>query len=113
MDTFDKFLNDRISNDPVKLEANQAIFDQLKYHAILTNSSCKAKQNSIIPSLAGMLSIKFLAWKLSFAALLLVSFMGYQQMNSNTNIINSNDTAQAVYNLDTLNTIYLKDSICN
>ncbi|MBI9067321.1 MAG: hypothetical protein JEZ09_08515 [Salinivirgaceae bacterium] len=113
MDTFEKYLNDHISNDAFELEANPAIFEQLKYAAMLKSSAVQVKQNSFIPSLSNIFSVKFLALKVSFAAVLLISFMGYQQINTHSNLIHVNDTAQVFQTLDTLNIKALNDSLCN
>lgn len=113
MDRFDDFLRKQITEDTPNLETNPATFEQLRYQALIKNASQVERQNALLPSLVSILSSKFLAWKLSAAALLFISFFGYQQMNNQSNFIHCSDTAQIINIVDTLNLKTYSDTIVN
>lgn len=113
MDNFDKYLNERIQNDNIELNVNSGVFERLKYHSLIKNASRTTVQNSLLPSFTGFFGSKFLAWKLSAAAIFLFVMLGYQQINNNINTIHASDTAQVITNLDTLNLKIINDSVFN
>ncbi len=110
MDDFEKHIFTQIQNDQLNFNADSAIQERLMYHMQLKSAKTTVRKNLILPSLGALFTSKLLVWKLSFATMILISFMGYKQFNQNTSLIQYRDTAQVINAIDTTN-ILIKDSI--
>ena len=110
MDNFEKYITTQIQNDELNFSADSAIQDRLMYHMQLKSASSNVRKNHFLPSFSGLIATKFIAWKLGIAAILLVSFMGYNQFQQESSYTIASDTTQILNAIDTTN-ILIKDSI--
>lgn len=110
MDKFEKHISDQLQNDKLNFSADTAIHNRLMYHMELKSVKSAVRRNAVLPSIGFLLTSKYVGIKVGIAALLLISFMGYKQMNMNNSFIQLSDTAQVIHNLDTLN-YNIKDSL--
>jgi len=110
MDNFEKHISSQLQNDKLSFGADAAIHDRLIYHMQVKSAKSAVRKNSLIPIINGLFTNRFLSVKIGVAAMLLISFMGYKQMNQNNSFIQLSDTVQVINNLDTVE-YTLKDSI--
>lgn len=101
MDNFEKHISEQIQIDSLPFEADQAIHDRLMYHMQLKSAQTRVRRNALLPSLALLLSSKFIALKLGAIVAIFIFFMGYQQMNQQSSLVQFSDTAQVIQNIDT------------
>lgn len=109
MENFNDILATHIQNDKLKSKPSDLVFNELRNQMLINAATTKTKQNSIIPPFSSIVGNKYVAWKISVAAVLLISFMGIKQINKNNLYIQSADSTQVKQSLDTLN-IQLVDS---
>lgn len=110
MDNFEKHISSQLQNDKLPFSANPAIHSRLMYLMQLKSANSSVRKNQILPSVGSLFATKFVAWKVGIAALFIIGFMGYKQMNNPAAIIHIADTAQIVRTIDTTNFI-LDDSV--
>lgn len=103
MDNFDKILEDQIKNDKLTQKPSETTFNQLHNQMLAKSGASKLKQNSFIPILKLGIANENLAWKISIAAILLISFMGLKQMNSHSIYMQMADSTRVHQTVDTLN----------
>lgn len=103
MDNIDNILESNIQNDKLNSKPSEAVFNHLRNQMLIRSAASRIKQNSFIPPFTSIVGKRNLAWKISVAAVLLVSFMGIKQINNNSLYIQSADSTQVQQNLDTLN----------
>ena len=87
MDTFDTFLRNKIQNDKVDLNLENARFNHLHYLVNLNATRSNVKQNSIFGFIADFLSPRFVAVKLAFVAVLLIWVLGNKENRVHQNFI--------------------------
>ncbi len=102
MNKFDKILTDTIKNDKLETKPSDTVFNHLRNQMIVHSATVKTRQNSFLPIFSEPSGKKGKLWKISVAAVLLISFMGIKQMNHNNLYIQSADSTQMHQNLDTL-----------
>jgi len=110
MDNFEKNITTQMQNDKLHFSTDNEIQARLIYHMQLKSSESSVRKNQILPSLSAILATKLIAWKLAIAALLLISFMGYNRFNHTQTITSVADTAQVINTIDTTNIIF-EDSV--
>jgi len=103
MDNFDHLLKTQIQNDKLNTKPSETVFDNLRCQMLKNSALSQTKQNSFLPLFGSLAGKKYLAWKISAAAILLISFMGIKQMNPGHLYIQSADSLQVNQNPDTLN----------
>jgi hypothetical protein len=103
MDNFDNILANHIQNDKLKSKPSDLVFNELRNRMLINAVATKTKQNSIIPPFSSIFGSNHIAWKISVAAILLISFMGIKQINQNNLYIQSADSTLVQQSLDTLN----------
>ncbi|MDA3893795.1 MAG: hypothetical protein PF517_19195 [Salinivirgaceae bacterium] len=103
MDNFDSILESQLQNDKLNTKPSEAIFNYLHNQMLVNSATTKLKQNSFIPPFTSIVGKTNLAWKISIAAVLLISFMGIKHMNQNNIYIQTADSTFAHQHLDTLN----------
>jgi len=93
---------DIIKNDKLKFNANPAIEQRLMYHFQLKNASSQIKKNQLFPFLDGLFKPRFVGIKVGLACLLILSAIGYKQLNTPEEINLKTDTASVSLAHDTL-----------
>ncbi|OQX76496.1 MAG: hypothetical protein B6D64_09750 [Bacteroidetes bacterium 4484_276] len=110
MDSFEKHIASQLQDDQLNFSTDPAIYDRLMYHMQLKSSKSAVRKNQFLPSISVLFATKLISWKLGIAAILLISFMGYRQLNQNVIVTHVSDSARIVNTFDTTN-ILMKDSI--
>jgi len=103
MDNFDNILKNHIKNDRLNTKPSNAVLNHLHNQMLLNSANSRTQQNSFIPPFSSLIGKKNIGWKISIAAVLLISFMGLKQINQNNLYFQSADSTQLHQNLDTLN----------
>lgn len=110
MDNLDKYLYSQIKNDNPKIEIDERIEENLMHKMQIKTAQSELRKNSFSPGLGLLAGSKSAGLKIGIAAAIFLSFFGYQQINSNVVLINSNDTAQVIPSSDSM--LYnIKDSL--
>lgn len=102
MDNFDYTLEEQIRNDRLKTKPSDAVYNKLHNQMLAKSGTIKLKQNSFIPTFSQYAGKKQIAWKISVAAVLLISFMGIKQINQNPAYIQTADSTNIKQTADTL-----------
>jgi hypothetical protein len=110
MDNFEKHISRLLQNDKLPFSANTAFHSRLMYLLQLKSANSAVRKNEILPSLSALFTTKLIAWKVGFAALFLITFIGSRQFNHQTAITHVADTVQIVRSLDSTNFI-MDDSV--
>jgi len=116
MDTFDKFLSRKISNDNINFDIDNTRFNYLHYMVSLNSAKSDVKKNSMIGFLSSFLSPRFIVVKIVFVSILLIVMIGNNQNKrfNNSNLQCDSTFTQKNSPLDTLITyIQYNDSIYN
>jgi hypothetical protein len=114
MDTFDKFLSSKISEDKIDFNLDNSSFNHLHYMVNLKSAKSDVKKNSVFSFLSDFLSPRFIAAKIAFVSILSVVMIGN---NQNTRYSNINFQCDSTYiknntSFDTLNNyIQFSDSL--
>ena len=103
MDNIDNILESNIQNDKLNTKPSDAVYNHLHNQMLINSATSRIKQNSFFPPFTSIVGKKYLGWKISVAAVLLISFMGIKQINNNNLYIQSADSTLVQQNLDTLN----------
>ena len=116
MDTFDKFLSSKISNDNINYDIDNSKFNYLHYMVSLNSTKSDVKKNSMFSFLSSFLSPRFIVAKIAFVSILLIVMIGN---NQNKRFNNPNLQCDSIFiqnnsSFDTLNTyIQYTDSVYN
>lgn len=103
MKNFDQFIEEQIQSDTLNTKPSEKVMQHLQNKILVNSASSSIKQNSFIPPFTTLFGKKHLAWKISAAAVLLISFMGIQHMNHSTEYVQYADSTQVRTPYDTLN----------
>lgn len=116
MDTFDKFLSSKVSEDKIDFNLDNSSFNHLHYMVNLKSTKSDINKNSIFSFLSDFLSPRFIAAKIAFVSILLVVMIGNNQ-NQRYNNLNFQCDSTFIQNnssFDTLNNyIQFSDSLYN
>lgn len=102
MDKFDKILEEQMRNDRLKTKPSDAVYNKLHNQMLAKSGIVKLKQNSFIPTFSQYTGKKQVAWKISVAAVLLISLMGIKQINQSNAYIQTADSTLQNQTIDTL-----------
>lgn len=103
MDNFEKHISNALQNDKLPFTPDENIHTRLMYRMQLKASAAGVRKNQFLPSLAGLLTTKLLAWKVGLAAIFLISFMGYRHFTPKTGNLQFVDSTRVVQTIDTTN----------
>ncbi len=117
MDTFDKFLSSKLSEDKLDIDLDNSTFNHLHYMVNLNSTKSNIKRNSMFSFLSDFLSSRFIAVKIAFVSILLIVMIGNNQNSrySNLNFQCDSTFVQKNTTFDSLNVynVQLSDSLFN
>lgn len=116
MDTFDKFLSNKIQNDHINLDLDNSAFNQLHYMLNVNATKSKVKKNSMFSFLSDFLSPKFIAVKIAFVAVLLILAIGNKDNKVHESLVFLCDSTNIQNNVFDTTTTYnnqVSDSLFN
>jgi len=102
MSHLDATLKDLIQNDKLQFEADPAIKLRLMNHLQAKIGSSFPRQNMIMPFFTGFLSAKLIGLKVGVIASVLIAFIGFKQMNNQSNKTILTDTCSVFEKNDTV-----------
>ena len=79
MDTFDKFLRNRVNEDKIKIDIDKSTFNHLHYMVNLNAIKSDVKKNSMFGFISDFLSPRFIAVKIAFVSILFILMIGNNQ----------------------------------
>jgi hypothetical protein len=103
MDNFDKILQNKLQNDKLNTKPSEEVFNHLRNQMLVNSATSHIKQNSFLPLFTSMAGRKNIVWKISIAAVFLISFFGIKQINKPDTYIQIADSTNLHQNIDTLN----------
>ena len=79
MDTLDKFLSSKLSDDKIDFEIDNSKFNHLHYMVNLNSTKSTVKRNSMFGFISDFFSPRFIAVKIAFVSILLIVMIGNNQ----------------------------------
>jgi hypothetical protein len=110
MSEIDATLNDLIQNDKLRFEPDPAIKLRLMNHLQMKIVSSAPKQNAMIPFFASFLSAKLIGLKISVLAAIIITIVGYSQMDNQNNRLILSDSTSVHKSADTIGFLRVDDS---
>jgi hypothetical protein len=103
MDSFDDILQNKLKNEKLNTRPSDEVFNHLHNQMLAKSATNRIKQNSFLPLSSYASGKKYLALKISIAAVFIISFFGIRQVNKPDNYIQMADTTNLYQKIDTLN----------
>ena len=105
-----KNISDLIQNDQLPFEPDPAIEIRLLNHLQLKAAYSKPRQNMIMPIFTGFLTSKLLELKIGVVAAIMIGFIGFKQLNNQSNKITVTDTCSVNLKGDSIGYLQVMDS---
>jgi hypothetical protein len=112
MDTFDKFLSSKLSNDKIDFDIDNSAFNHLHYMVNLNSTKSNVKRNSMFSFLSDFLSPRFIAAKIAFVSIVLIIMIGNNQ-NSRYSNLNFQRDSTFIQNNSSFDTLGYSNQICD